>query len=187
MRKITILSILSVLLLGAYQQNTYAQPNPSEIEAKIKASCQTLPMSILLEEKEWDEIYEMFLAENEQPLDQATLIEFIQGSFSVFEYLESTRIGVELGSNDIGVQSELATVTHAGLNYRLDLKEDQLQFLLAQNFNASSTVQFKKKTDSNFQDLCVDSDPHVIAAIKLVFFRSAVTMYVRTLKNQGYF
>ncbi len=65
MRKITILSILSVLLLGAYQQNTYAQPNPSEIEAKIKASCQTLPMSILLEEKQWDDIYKMFLAENE--------------------------------------------------------------------------------------------------------------------------
>ncbi len=63
----------------------------------MKASCQTLPVSRLLEEKEWDQIYEMFLAENEQPLDQATLIEFIQGSFSVFEYLGSTRIGVELG------------------------------------------------------------------------------------------
>ena len=183
--KMVLFSALLMVLLGACQSRL--ESHPFKIQQQINVSCEKISVATLLEEKQWDDIYEMFLAENEQPLDQATLIEFIQGSFSVFEYLGSTRIGVELGSNDIGVQSELATVTHAGLNYRLDLKEDQLQFLLAQNFNASNTVQFKKKTDSNFQDLCVDSDPHVIAAIKLVFFRSAVTMYMRTLKNQGYF
>ena len=184
--KMVLFSLLLVVLLGACQGSPL-KSYPSHIQQQSSVSCERISVATLLEEKEWDDIYKMFLVKNEQPLDQATLIEFIQGSFSVFEYLGSTRIGVELGSNDIGVQSELATVTPEGPNYRLDLKEDQLQFLLAQNFNASNTVQFKKKTDSNFQDLCVDSDPHVIAAIKLVFFRSAVTMYMRTLKNQGYF
>ena len=193
MRKITILSILSVLLLGAYQQNTYAQPNPSEIEAKMKASCQTLPVSRLLEEKEWDQIYESFPTENGLPLSSQELIDYIHEKFTLiidivdFNEKEGTfdfgdGMGISLDENELDIESEEALISQQDNYYLIRLQQDNLQFLLADHFDASSIMKFKQGEDTNFQDLCVDSDPLVIAAIKLVLFRSAADLYISDQK-----
>lgn len=147
--------------------------------------CQKILVDELLKNKEWDDIYRMFPTENNQPLAQQTLIDYIQGSLGVHEYAGGGRIGVALGGNEIGVQSEYAVVSKEGKNYLLNLKEDQIQFLIAQNFDAFSSVQFKKENDADFQDLCVESDAHVIETMKLILLRDAVNMYLYDVKNRG--
>ena len=183
--KIIFIPLVLFAFLNSCQSSSKSLGQPVESASKVNHVCKKLLVDELLKNREWDDVYKIFATENNQPLSTDTLIGFIQDSFSVHDYAGGGRIGVALEENESGVQSEYAIVSQQAQNYLLSLKEDQIQFLIAQDFNAFSSVQFKKNNDAEFQDLCVESDAHVIETMKLILFRSAVGMYMYDVKDRG--
>ena len=167
------------------KQSNDSQKNNQKQQITKNTSCQKVLFTQLIDQQEWQEIYKIFPTPNNKPLSTQTLIEYIQGEFEVHEYAGNGVIGVPLEGNEVNIKSEYATVVKEGENYLINLKDDHIQYLIKQNFDEFSTLQFKSPYDSTFQDLCVDSHTRYLDTIKLIFLRSAVNIYMYDVKERG--
>ena len=192
--KILLLPLFLVAFINSCQWRAHPEDTASNDSQKKNQTqhvdkqdiCRKVLFTQLIDQKQWAEIYKVFPTPNQKPLSTQTIIEYIQGDFEVHDSIGKGIIGVPLEGNAVNLNSQYATVTKAGGNYLITLKDDHLEYLIRQNFDEFSTLQFKSPYDTQFQDLCADSHIRYLDTIKLVFFRSAANIYMYDLKERGH-
>lgn len=193
MKKI-LAALLILALIGSYfwwthRQNarTNVPPPPANPVKKVEEPkvCKKAVFSELIDKKAWDDLYKKYNVPADQQLDMKSVVEYIQGNYEVQDYVSGHAVGISLDENDLKLESDDVFVSKKGGNYLINLEDDDIQYLISENFDETSTIQVKKAGESDFQDLCIDGDARYINIIKLILFRSAEDIYMYDLRDEG--
>ena len=152
----------------------------------VHQPCQTLSFSQMLDESLWQQLYTEHAITVENQLQPFAILELTQQEFEEHANYASGALGIPLGDvGDLDLDSNMVSVTKDGSDYLIDLQEDNLSFKLPQNFNLQTIVKFREDPDAGFENLCTNSDASIIQIAKFVLFKSASSMYLYQLKQQG--
>ncbi|OTG65420.1 hypothetical protein [Acinetobacter silvestris] len=184
--KLLLICILFELLACSSQKN-HADKNAEQATvsgAVVAKPCQLLSFTQMIDDSLWQELYKDNEIEVKSQLQRAEISELTRQEFEEHADYAAGAIGIPLGDvGDLDLDSEVASVKKDGLDYLIDLKEDNLSFRLAQNFDINTTLKFRENPDVGFEDLCTNSDPSIVQIAKFVLFKSASSMYLYNLKD----